>query len=284
MAPRLLRAAALALTFALVPASAHASHKGIAHASRDDAGASHDGIAHASHDDADHASHDGIAHASHDGGGHGARGGRRGDAPPRFVTTQWLVRVAAGAPAGFLAQAIDPDGGSVTLAWAFDDGTTATGERVAKVWTVPGPHSATVTATDAGGRSASRTFTVDVVAAAEGPQPGGVSLRRPGPSPAAAARVAVAPGALRLAADGSVSVALSCAAADCAGRVSLAHGGRRLAAARYAIAAGRRAAVRLRLPADMAARLRRRPQRTVVVGLAPDGQAPARVVRALRAA
>ena len=92
----------------------------------------------------------------------------------------------------------------------------------------------------------------------------------------------IAAGALRLAADGSVSVVLSCATADCAGRVSLAHAGRRLAAARYAIAAGHRTGVRLREAGEAAARLRRRDERPVVVTLAPDGQAPARVGRALR--
>jgi hypothetical protein len=263
MAPRLLRAAALALILALVPASAYAAGD----AGRDSRDAGHEPRGHERQPRDD---------------GHAARRGGRRDAPPQFVTTQSLVRVGAGATAGFLAQAVDPDGGPVTITWAFDDGTTATGERVAKAWAAPGRHTATATATDGGGQSATRTFTVDVVDATTGPQPGVVHLRRPGPSPAAAARVALAPGALRLAADGSVSVTLSCAAADCAGRVSLAHAGRRLAAARYAVTAGRRAAVRLRVPAEAAARLRRRPERPVLVTLAPDGQAPARVGRTLR--
>jgi hypothetical protein len=248
MAPRLLRAAALALLLTLVPASAYGSRGG-----------------HGSHDD-----------------DKGNRAGHR-DGPPQFVATQWLVRIPAGAPAGFVAQAVDPDGGPVTITWAFDDGTTATGERVAKAWAAPGTHTSTVTATDTSGKSTSRTFKVEVVAdATAGPQPGVVHLRRPGPSPSATARVTIAAGALRLAADGSVSLVLSCASADCAGRVALAHAGRRVAVARYAIAAGHRAAVRLRVPPEAAARLRRRGERPVVVTLAPDGQAPARVARALR--
>jgi PKD domain-containing protein len=248
MAPRLLRTAALALLLALVPAAAPASRAG-------------------------HGPH-------HDEGGNGK--GHR-DAPPQFVATQWLVRIPAGALAGFVAHAVDPDGGPVTITWAFDDGTTAAGERVAKAWATPGPRTSTVTATDTSGRSTTRTFRVEVIADAAGaPQPGVVHLRRPGPSAAAIARVALAAGTLRLGADGSVSLVLSCASADCAGRVSLAHAGRRLAAARYAIAAGHRAAVRLRVPAGAAARLRRREERPVVVTLAPDGQAPARVARALR--
>jgi PKD domain len=262
MAPRVLRATALALTLALVPASAPASRA-----------AEHgDDFPNASRDD------DGRRDAS----ARKPRGGKHGDAPPQFVTTQWLVRVPAGAPAGFLAQAADPGGGPVTVTWAFDDGTTATGERVAKTWADPGRHTATVTATDASGQSTTRTFAFEVVGATDGPQPGGVHLRRPGPSPAAAARVALAAGDLRLGDDGSVFVTLSCVSADCAGRVSIAHAGRRLAAARYAIAAGRRATVRLRVPAAVATRLRRRDERPVVVTVAPRGQAPVRVDRALR--
>jgi len=207
-------------------------------------------------------------------------------APPQFVTIQRLVRVAAGAPAGFLARAADPDGDAVAITWAFDDGTTATGERVAKTWTVPGTHSATVTATDATGLTAAQTLRVEVVdAAVLGPQPGAVQIRRPGPSPAAAARVSLGAGPLRLAPDATVSVGLLCSpGADCAGAVALGHGGRRLATAPYAIAAGRRATVRLRVPAALAARLRRRPERAVVVAVVPDGQAPVRAARVLRTA
>jgi len=207
-------------------------------------------------------------------------------APPRFVTTQGLVRVAAGAPAGFIARATDPDGDAVTVTWAFDDGTTATGERVVKTWAAPGAHSATVTATDATGLTTARTLRVEVVAAAElGPQPGAVQIRRPGPSPAAAARVTLGAGPLRLGPDAGVAATLACApGARCAGRLALGHGGRRLATAPYAIAAGHRATVRLRVPAALAARLRRRPERTVVVTVAPDGQAPVRAPRVLRTA
>jgi PKD domain-containing protein len=207
-------------------------------------------------------------------------------APPRFVTTQALVRVAAGAPAGFLARATDPDGDAVTIAWAFDDGTTAAGERVAKAWTAPGRHTATVTATDATGLAVSRTLHLEVVDGAVLPsQPGAVQIPRPGPSLAAAARVTLAPARLRLAPDARVAVTLVCApAADCAGRVALGHDGRRLAAAPYAISAGRSATVRLRLPAGRAARLRRRPERAVVVTVAPDGQAAVRAARVLRTA
>ena len=125
--------------------------------------------------------------------------------PPRIVTTQWLVRVATGMSAGFVARAVDPDGDAVTLTWAFDDGTTATGDRVAHAWTSAGAHTGTVTATDATGLRTSVSFTIEVVDAALGPQPGGVVLPRPGPAPAATGGVALlGTGPLRVAADGTV--------------------------------------------------------------------------------
>jgi PKD domain-containing protein len=205
--------------------------------------------------------------------------------PPQFVTTQWLLRVPAGIPVGFVATAIDPDGDTVELTWAFDDGTVATGERVTKAWTAPGAHTVTVTATDATGLSAAKTFAVEVTAAgpaAPVPAPAGVLLRRPGPAPALAARLTIAGGALRLGPGGSIAVPVACGpAADCTGRISVAHGGRRLATTPYAVRAGRTATVRLRLPSAVAARLRRRAAATVVVTVAPRGQAPVRSPRAL---
>ena len=207
-------------------------------------------------------------------------------APPQLVTSQWLLRVPVGAATGYVARATDPDGDAVTVTWAFDDGTSATGERVAKTWSTPGPHTGTVTATDTTGRATSRSFAIEVVAdAATAPQPAAVSVRRPGPSPAAAARVAAAAGALRLAADGTVAIVLACApGADCAGRVALAHGGHRLAHARFAIAAGQRTTVRLALRPAAVARLRRRAARAVLVTVVPAGQAAARLARVLRTA
>src|SRR5688500_594594 len=75
-------------------------------------------------------------------------------ASPPVLNAQWTLRVMAGSPAGFLAHASDPDGETVTISWAFDDGTTATGARVTKTWTTPGVHAARVIATDATGRRA----------------------------------------------------------------------------------------------------------------------------------
>src|SRR5215218_7314737 len=61
-----------------------------------------------------------------------APGTPRAGAPPVFATAQWTLRVSMGAPAAFIVRAADPDGDAVTLAWAFDDGTTAAGPAVTK--------------------------------------------------------------------------------------------------------------------------------------------------------
>lgn len=209
-------------------------------------------------------------------------------APPRFVTTQWLLRVPAGVPAGFFAKAVDPDHDAVTVTWAFDDGIVATGERVAHAWSAPGPHTVTVTATDATGLTATRTFAMEITADTppSAPAPGGVLMPRPGPPAAAAmAGLTLRPGALRLGPAGAIAVPVSCGpAAACTGRISVAHGGRRLATTPYTVPAGADAIVRLRLPAPTAARLRRRPGASVVVTVAADGRAPVRAARTLRAA
>ena len=203
--------------------------------------------------------------------------------PPRLLTTQWSLRVAVGAPARLMAQAVDPDGDAITFTWTFDDGTTVTGERAVKTWTVPGSHSATLTATDATGLSARHAFTIDVVDAPAGTEPleappAGVMLRRPGPAAAATARVTVGDGPLRLSAAGAIAVRLTCAPlADCTGRISVALrgrrlGGRRIAAGAYALRAGASGAVRLRVAAAARQRVRRRAPVAVVVTLAPDGR------------
>jgi PKD repeat protein len=213
----------------------------------------------------------------------------RAASPPRFVATQWLLRVPVGTPAGFVAKAVDPDDDAVTIAWAFDDGTVATGERVAKAWATPGAHTAIVTATDATGLRASRTLAIDVTAdpAPEtAPAPGGVVLARPGPPPTATTtptpRLTVAAGALRLGRNGAIAVSVTRAAGtDCAGRLSLDRAGRRLASASYTVRAGHPATVRLRLSDAVAARLRRRASSAVTVVVAPDGRPAVRTSRTL---
>ena len=218
-----------------------------------------------------------------------APGAAAAAAPPVIVHAQWTLRVTAGSPAGFIAEAVDPDGDAVTLTWTFDDGTTASGGRAVKVWTTPGLHTTRVTATDATGRRAVRHVTTEVLAlgaapsAPTAPPPAAARVPRPGPAPVARASIRVA--ALRLTAAGSVPVRVRCApVVDCAGTIAVSRGGRRIAGARYAVAAGRARTVALRVPAATARALRRRPasQVAVVLTLAPDGGAATRSPRVLR--
>jgi hypothetical protein len=206
--------------------------------------------------------------------------------PPVLTSVNWTLRVSAGSPAGFVAKAIDPDGDEVTLSWAFDDGTAATGRRITKVWTVPGLHTASVTATDATGLSTVRTLTVEVLPPGAAPvaaPPTAGHMSRPGPPPVAHASVRTT--ALRLTAANAIAVRVRCArGADCAGTVSVARGGRRLAAGGYAIAGGRRATIHLPVAPGAARALRRRPSRSiaVVVTIAPVNGAPVRADAMLR--
>jgi hypothetical protein len=204
-----------------------------------------------------------------------APGAASAAAPPVLSTVQWTLRVPAGAPAAFSAEATDPDGDAVTLAWAFDDGSTAAGSPVTKVWDAPGVHTARVTATDATGRRTSRRFTVEVLpagAAALGAPPAAVRMPRPGPAPVA--RASTATTVLRLTTADAIAVSVRCApGADCAGTVAISRGGRRLAAAPYRVAAGRSRTVVLRVPAAVARALRRRRGHAVAIMLA---LAPAR--------
>jgi hypothetical protein len=207
-------------------------------------------------------------------------------APPVLSSAQWTLRVPAGAPAAFIVQAVDPDGDAVTLAWAFDDGTAAAGPHVTKVWTAPGLHIATLTATDATGLRKVHDFRVLVLpaaaAAAPGAPPAAVHMPRPGPPPAG--RASASTTSLRLTAANAIAVRVGCApGAACAGTVALVRGGRRIAAAAYDVPAGRTRTVLLRVPAPAARALRRRGRPVaVVVTLAPANGPAARADGTLR--
>ncbi|HEX2105147.1 MAG TPA: PKD domain-containing protein [Solirubrobacteraceae bacterium] len=207
--------------------------------------------------------------------------------PPVLTSVHWTLRVTAGSPAGFIAEAVDPDGGPVTIAWTFDDGTFATGARVTKVWTTPGRHTARVTATDITGKRTMRKFAVEVLPVGTAPLPGAppTAGHMPRPGPAPVARASVPTTALRLTTTNAIPVRVRCErGADCTGTVSVARSGRRLAAAHYEVGGGRRATIRLRVPATAARALRRRPGRrvSVVVTVAPQNGAAARVDGTLR--
>jgi len=82
------------------------------------------------------------------------------------VTAQTVAQAPVGAGVPFVVkQASDPDpGDTLTFAWSFDDGGTATGAQATHVFTTLGTHTATVTATDPTGLAATSTATVVILA------------------------------------------------------------------------------------------------------------------------
>jgi PKD domain/Bacterial Ig-like domain len=82
----------------------------------------------------------------------------------------------AGAAASFDGSgSSEPKNRSLTYAWAFDDGGSATGVSASHAFASAGSHSAILTVTDPCGRSDSNTVTFDVAAAPEAPASGGGS-------------------------------------------------------------------------------------------------------------
>jgi hypothetical protein len=82
--------------------------------------------------------------------------------------------VTAGTPAAFSASAPnEPAGTELTFAWAFSDGTTASGPQVSHAFSAVGPASATVTITAPGGCVGTATATLTIAAA-----PAGIMLDR----------------------------------------------------------------------------------------------------------
>jgi PKD domain len=75
-----------------------------------------------------------------------------------------------GAGSTFTAAGTDPDADPLTYTWVFDDGGTANGQLVGHTFSTIGPHTATVTATDPTGLTATSTATTIIVGATM-PQP-----------------------------------------------------------------------------------------------------------------
>lgn len=85
--------------------------------------------------------------------------------PPVVTASATPSVVATGQLATFQAAGSDPDPGeSVSFTWAFDDGSSASGQTVSHAFGSPGSHSATLTATDPAGVTATATATVTVTA------------------------------------------------------------------------------------------------------------------------
>jgi PKD repeat protein len=88
--------------------------------------------------------------------------GTANGAPVISSATVSSATVAAPASLFFTTVASDPNRHPMTYAWAFSDGTSATGARVVKTFATPGSYTATVTVSDSGGLTATRDvpFTV----------------------------------------------------------------------------------------------------------------------------
>lgn len=80
------------------------------------------------------------------------------------VTSATVSKTSAPAPAklSFGTVASDPDKQTLTYAWSFSDGQTGTGASLTKTFSQAGSYTATVTATDPGGLSASKSVSFTV--------------------------------------------------------------------------------------------------------------------------
>jgi PKD domain-containing protein len=195
------------------------------------------------------------------------------------AVTSYGVRspsVLAGEDARYFAIASDPDGDAVSLSWSFDDGTTAVGDEVEKVWRAPGAHVAVVTPSDSTGRGgAPRTLTVQVQPDADDSWPTG-DLPRGYVQPAVPyAEASLTRAILRLTRAGAVRVRIAChdGGPKCEGEASLTRRSRRLGRSGFAIAPGARATVVVHVAQGDARRLRRHRLRKVKMSLTLGGQA-----------
>ncbi|MBJ7328935.1 MAG: PKD domain-containing protein [Solirubrobacteraceae bacterium] len=81
--------------------------------------------------------------------------------PPLLAASAQPALAPVGTPMHFEAQVSDPDpGDDVSVRWAFDDGGVIAGLAGDYAFATPGPHSATVTATDSAGAETTRTVLV----------------------------------------------------------------------------------------------------------------------------
>jgi hypothetical protein len=85
--------------------------------------------------------------------------------PPSVAVSASVLSAFVGDPVTFNAATGDPDPEELpAVAWLFDDGSRATGNSVTRVFTTPGTHIATATATDPTGLSASGPVSVQIAA------------------------------------------------------------------------------------------------------------------------
>lgn len=99
-------------------------------------------------------------------------------APASVQTGEQAAMTAAGTT--------DPDGDTLSYAWSFGDGTTATGLQAQHTYATPGAKTVTLTVTDAAGRTATKTATIQVTAPPAPPAPPAEpATSTPTPEPAA---------------------------------------------------------------------------------------------------
>jgi PKD repeat protein len=87
----------------------------------------------------------------------------------------------AGEPAGFLGEGSDPEGGSVSYAWNFGDGSAASGQKAEHAYQTPGKYTVALTVTDPQGASATDTVVEEVTLPN---QPPAASIDSVSPNPA----------------------------------------------------------------------------------------------------
>jgi PKD repeat protein len=87
------------------------------------------------------------------------------DVTPPSVSAAGPANAEVGAPVPLTATASDTWSPPVALSWDFGDGGAATGGAVSHVYATPGVRTATVTATDAAGNSASVAIPITVTSA-----------------------------------------------------------------------------------------------------------------------
>jgi hypothetical protein len=82
---------------------------------------------------------------------------------PAVTASSGATSDELGDAVSFQAVGSDPDGDALTFAWRFDEGGTASGNTASHVFSTPGPHVATVVATDETGLTASATAFVQIL-------------------------------------------------------------------------------------------------------------------------
>ncbi|HEX8208249.1 MAG TPA: PKD domain-containing protein, partial [Solirubrobacteraceae bacterium] len=168
----------------------------------------------------------------------------------------------AGQALTFTATGTDPDpGDDVALTWRVDGAAAGDGGgSLEHVFAAAGPHVVEVVATDPAGAAAtaSRTVTIDPA-----PAPGGGA---PPPSGGGPPVVVVPPGAQRAVVTlprratlrrGRIRVTLACAGAPCAGTLTLRAARTRIGRKRFALAAGRRGTIAVRVKRRKVRRVKR---------------------------